>query len=90
MIQGVSFDVQPRFSPSGRFIAYSSDAGGCDNIWVLDTTSNIKYPVSTELYHFVSNPWWLNENQIIAVKVRLFLLVDMLVPRQPLTPIYSL
>jgi hypothetical protein len=35
---------------------------------VLDTTTNTRYPVTTELYHFVSNPWWISSTQLIAVK----------------------
>ncbi|MCH1550913.1 MAG: hypothetical protein L7T19_07100, partial [Pseudomonadales bacterium] len=30
-----SWDIQPRFSPDGRFIAFTSDRDGGDNIWTL-------------------------------------------------------
>jgi Tol biopolymer transport system component len=33
---GVAFDVQPRFSPNGRFISYTSDKTGGDNIWIMN------------------------------------------------------
>jgi hypothetical protein len=32
---GLSWSVQPRFSPDGGMIAYTSDAGGGDNIWIM-------------------------------------------------------
>ncbi|MEP6881225.1 MAG: amidohydrolase, partial [Dokdonella sp.] len=31
--QGQAWDVQPRFSPDGKEIAYTSDRGGGNNIW---------------------------------------------------------
>ncbi|HLW20140.1 MAG TPA: hypothetical protein VKX33_07455, partial [Cyclobacteriaceae bacterium] len=32
---GLPYDVQPRFSPDGNWISFTSDAGGGDNIWVM-------------------------------------------------------
>ena len=32
---GIPFEVQPRFSPDGKSISFTSDAGGGDNIWVM-------------------------------------------------------
>ena len=31
---GLPFETQPRFSPDGRRIAFTSDRGGGDNIWI--------------------------------------------------------
>src|SRR6202007_2260509 len=33
---GLPFEVQPRYSPDGKKICYTSDRGGGDNIWVMD------------------------------------------------------
>ncbi|HZY09603.1 MAG TPA: amidohydrolase, partial [Bacteroidota bacterium] len=33
---GPAYDVQPRFSPDGKKISFTSDRDGCDNIWILD------------------------------------------------------
>jgi hypothetical protein len=32
---GNAWDMQPRYSPSGTEIAFTSDRGGGDNIWVM-------------------------------------------------------
>ncbi|MBX3594601.1 amidohydrolase family protein [Sphingomonas sp.] len=32
--QGIAFDVQPTFSPDGKWIAYVSDRSGGDNVWI--------------------------------------------------------
>ena len=33
---GAAYDVQPRFSPDGKWIAFASDRGGIENLWVCD------------------------------------------------------
>lgn len=65
---GVSFDTQPRWSPSGKFITFTSDQSGCDNIWVMEYATKKVWPVTNEPYHFLSNPFWTNESGIVAVK----------------------
>jgi Tol biopolymer transport system component len=30
-----SFEIQPRYSPNGNHISFTSDAGGGDNIWTM-------------------------------------------------------
>ena len=32
---GLAWEVQPRFSPNGKHISFTSDAGGGDNIWYM-------------------------------------------------------
>src|SRR5688572_32904567 len=34
--QGLPYEVQPRFSPDGKKILFTSDAGGGDNIWIMN------------------------------------------------------
>jgi hypothetical protein len=36
LTSGPAFDMQPRFSPDGKTIAFTSDRGGLFNIWVMD------------------------------------------------------
>src|SRR5918992_1702885 len=33
---GPAFDMQPRFSPDGKQIAFASDRNGATNIWTMD------------------------------------------------------
>src|SRR5438093_3423860 len=36
LTHGVAWDEHPRFSPDGKRIAFTSDRGGGDNIWVMN------------------------------------------------------
>ena len=33
---GSGYDVQPRFSPDGQWVAFASDRGGTENLWTAD------------------------------------------------------
>src|SRR5476651_2816900 len=41
---GRSWDVQPRFSPDGHQISYTSDRDGGDNIWLMYVDGTNKHP----------------------------------------------
>lgn len=66
---GIPFEVQPRFSPDGTKIAFTSDAGGGDNIWLMDVDGlNVKQ-VSEEKFRLLNNPYWLPDgNYLVARK----------------------
>ena len=36
LTHSIAWDMQPRFSPDGKRIAFTSDRGGGDNVWVMD------------------------------------------------------
>ncbi len=35
--QSMAWDMQPRFSPDGQLLAFTTDQGGGDNIWTMAT-----------------------------------------------------
>lgn len=37
--EGLAWEVQPRFSPDGRRIAFVTDRGGGDNIWLMNAVT---------------------------------------------------
>ena len=55
---GPAFDMQPRFSPDGRRIAFSSDRNGLWNIWVMNADGSKPSQVSKESRWFVNSPTW--------------------------------
>ena len=44
--EGLPFETQPRFSPDGTRIAFTSDRGGGDNIWIMNRDGSDKRQMS--------------------------------------------
>src|ERR1700712_5358560 len=45
---GHAFEVQPRFSPDGNKILFTSDAGGGDNIWMMNNDGSNATQITKE------------------------------------------
>ncbi len=65
---GLAFDMQPRFSPDGRLIAFTSDRGGGDNIWVMNTDGSSPRAITTETFELLNNPTWSPDGRYIAAR----------------------
>ena len=55
---GVPWDVQPRWSPDGNWISFTSDAGGGDNIWIMRRDGTDARAVTEEKYRLLNNATW--------------------------------
>ena len=55
---GPAYDMQPRFSPDGNRIAFSTDRDGLWNIWTIDTAGKEPKQISRERRWFVNSPTW--------------------------------
>lgn len=55
---GHAFEVQPRFSPDGESISFISDAGGGDNIWVMNADGTDAKQITKEDFRLVNNAVW--------------------------------
>ncbi|OHX65394.1 amidohydrolase family protein [Flammeovirga pacifica] len=65
---GMAWEVQPKFSPDGTKIAFTSDAGGGDNIWMMNADgSNVKQ-VTKESFRLLNNPTWTEDSQYIIAR----------------------
>ena len=65
---GLAWSMQPRFSPDGRQIAYTSDAGGGDNIWIMNIDGNDKRQLTKEDFRLLNNPYWSPDGDYIAAR----------------------
>lgn len=63
---GVAWEMQPKWSPDGRHIAFTSDRGGGDNIWVMDADGANPTQVSKETFRLISQPEWSPDGQFIV------------------------
>ena len=53
---GMPYEMQPRFSPDGSKIAFTSDRGGGDNIWIMNADGSDKRQVTKEKFRLLNNP----------------------------------
>src|SRR5262245_44367394 len=65
---GAAWEWQPRFSPDGGRIAFISDRGGGDNVWVCDRDGGNLRPVTKEEFRLVHSPEWMPDGDWILVR----------------------
>jgi imidazolonepropionase-like amidohydrolase/Tol biopolymer transport system component len=65
---GLAFDMQPRFSPNGQLIAFTSDRGGGDNIWVMNADGTGARQITRENFRLLNAPTWSPDGQYIAAR----------------------
>ncbi|EHQ30569.1 amidohydrolase family protein [Mucilaginibacter paludis] len=65
---GKAWDVQPRFSPDGKSISYTSDHDGGDNIWLMNADGGNKRPVTKENFRLLNNASWTPDGQYLVAR----------------------
>ena len=65
---GHAWSVQPRFSPDGTEIAFTSDAGGGDNIWIMKSDGSDARQLTKEDFRLLNNPSWSPDGEYVAAK----------------------
>lgn len=66
--EGLPYETQPRFSPDGRRIAFTSDRGGGDNIWIMNRDGSDKRQLTHESFRLLNQPSWSPDGQYIIAK----------------------
>ncbi|MCW3113139.1 MAG: amidohydrolase [Segetibacter sp.] len=66
--KGLAFEVQPRFSPDGKKILFTSDAGGGDNIWTMDSDGRNPKQVTKETFRLLNNGAWTPDGQYVVAR----------------------
>ena len=68
LTHSMAWEMQARFSPDGKQLAYMSDAAGGDNIWVMNVDGTGAREVSKEKFRLLNNPVWHPNGQYIAAR----------------------
>ncbi len=72
LTSGLAWDMQPRYSPDGQWIAFTSDRSGGDNIWVMSRDGrdgrNQPQQVTKESFRLPNSPAWTPDSQFIAAR----------------------
>jgi len=66
--QNLAMEVQPRYSPDGKKILFTSDAGGGDNAWVMDKDGSNSKQITTESFRLLNNAVWSPDGQYIIAR----------------------
>ncbi|MDP9177328.1 MAG: amidohydrolase family protein [Gemmatimonadota bacterium] len=66
ILGGAAYEMQPRFSPDGKRIAFASDRDGLTNVWTSDLNGKDLRQVSKEKEREVSNPAWTPDGQYLV------------------------
>ena len=70
---GVSWDMQPRFSPDGEWISFTSDRTGKserggDNIWIMRRDGSDVRQVTNETFRLINNASWSPDGKYLVAR----------------------
>ena len=65
---GIALNFHPRYSPDGRQIAFISDRGGQNNLWVMAADGADPRPIALDDAACVVEPAWLPDASAIVVR----------------------
>ncbi len=73
---GLAWDMQPKFSPDGKWIAFTSDRGGGDNLWIIRADAHAPQPakesglrqITDEDFRLLNSPTWTPDGKYLAAR----------------------
>jgi imidazolonepropionase-like amidohydrolase/Tol biopolymer transport system component len=66
---GAAYETQPRFSPDGKWISYTSDRDGVENIWMMRPDGTGNRQITHEKERQLNNAVWSPDgNSVVARK----------------------
>ena len=65
---GLAFEVQPRYSPDGTYISFTSDAEGGNNIWVMTADGQNAKAITKEKYRLLNNAVWTPDGKSLVAR----------------------
>lgn len=66
LTSGMAWDMQPRYSPDGTTIVFTSDRGGGDNLWLMDRNGNALRQLTKEDFRLLNDPAWHPSGRYVA------------------------
>ena len=65
---GLAYEVQPRFSPNGKYISFTSDAEGGNNIWVMTANGKNAKSITKEKFRLLNNAVWTPDGKSLVAR----------------------
>ncbi|MBT1446258.1 PD40 domain-containing protein [Shewanella sp. JM162201] len=66
LASGIAWQMQPVYSPDGKYIAFTSDQDGGDNLWVMDADGKNPRAVTKETFRLLNSPAWSPDSQYLV------------------------
>lgn len=66
LMTDIAWQMQPRFSPDGKHIAYTSDEDGGDNLWIMNADGSGGKAITTETFRLLNSPAWSPDGNYLA------------------------
>lgn len=71
--EGLQWDMQPKFSPDGQWIAFVSDRTGSgdkggDNIWIMKPDGSSLRQITKESFRLFTQPTWSPDGQYVIAR----------------------
>src|SRR3954471_3787967 len=63
-----AWQMQPRYSPDGKTIAFTSDQGGGDNLWIMNRDGSNTRAVSKESFRLLNSPSWSPDGEYVVAR----------------------
>ncbi len=71
LTRGMAYDMQARWSPDGKRIAFTTDRGGTENVWIMEADGSRARPVTREADKVTNSGAWSPDGEWIVVRRRL-------------------
>ncbi|MFN8547482.1 MAG: amidohydrolase family protein [Candidatus Eisenbacteria bacterium] len=68
---GAAYDFQPRWSPDGTRILFTSDRGGAENIWEIKADGSDARPITSEGTQVMNCPAWSPDGEYVVARKRI-------------------
>jgi len=66
LMTDIAWQMQPRFSPDGKYIAFTSDKDGGDNLWLMNRDGSNASAISTETFRLLNSPAWSPDSNYLV------------------------
>ena len=67
LTSGMAFDAQPRYSPDGTQVVFTSDRDGADNVWTIDVATKRTKQITRGRSNRYRSPEWTPDGNYIVV-----------------------
>ncbi|WP_448567153.1 amidohydrolase family protein [Thalassotalea ganghwensis] len=66
LMTDIAWQMQPKYSPDGKYIAFTSDEDGGDNLWIMKADGSEAKAVTSETFRLLNSPAWSPDGEYLV------------------------